>query len=561
MSDESEHPRAEGGPPGTLTSLIEEVVRDSHAGGDPTGDPMRPGEVIGRYELVREIGRGGFGVVWEARDRELGRAVAFKFLRVRAEAVREKRLLAEAEVAARLSHPNIVTVLDVGRCAHGAYLVQEYLPGQTLAARLEEARLPLRESLRIAVKVARGLAHAHAHGVVHRDLTPHNVFLCEDGQVKILDLGMASALGRRKLEGGSPDYMAPEQARSAPEDERTDVFALGVLLYRMLAGASPFPEGRAARKRAARGLQVPGSPALGTLVEAMLALDPTDRPRDAGEVEAELRAIEAALPRAPDGQSRARIRPPPRTRWLAIGAVAGLALAGALLLAWHLAARPPVPQAAVLAASTASTTCTWKQVAWHLLNERPPGAVTRGGKLGGQGAATAEGRAAWRQGSDWNELFVPVGDADLDFFAVQADFFLPPVSTWPRGVDLIVFTDPSGPDESDVRHGRGISVYQDPGRGPMFEWGVSHGVNSVLVEYKGSVPREITGGWKKLRIEGSRSRCWMRVLLDALPLLTSVGECDLQGRHVLLGSSRGNLNPEEALWSNLLVSEGAADCQ
>ena len=506
MTDDSRLPPDEPTQPGTLTALIEDVVRDSHAGAEPRDEPPRPGEVIGRYELVREVGRGGFGVVWEARDRDLGRTVALKLLRVRAEAVPEKRLLSEAEVAARLSHPNIVTVLDVGRSAHGVYLVQEYLAGETLAARIAGGRLSLRESLRIAVEIARGLAHAHAHGVVHRDLKPQNVFLCEDGQVKILDLGMASALGRRKLDGGSPDYMAPEQARAAPEDERTDVFALGVLLYRMLAGASPFPDGRAAGQRVARGLQVKEAPELGSLVEAMLSVDPTHRPRDAGEVLQDLQAIASALPRASESRpSHARVRAPPRTRWLAAGAAAGLALAGAAaapLFTWRWAGRPPPPQAAVFAASTASTTCTWKQVAWHLLNRVPDGAVIRNGKLGGQGAATAEGRTAWVQRSDWNELFVPFGDAEPDFFAVQADFFLPPVSTWTRGVDLVVFTDPAGPDEADVRHGRGISIYQDPGRGPMFEWGVSHGVNSVVVEYKGTLPAAVTGSWRKLRIRG-----------------------------------------------------------
>ncbi len=145
-----------------------------------------------------------------------------------------------ASAAARCSHPNIVTLHDVGRSEHGPYLVLEFLQGVTLARRLEAGPLPVREALRVAVEVARGLAHAHAHGVIHRDLTPGNVFVCHDGRVKVLDLGMAHAFGRPRAAGGTPAYMAPERVAGAPEDERADVFALGVVLYRMLTGTLPF---------------------------------------------------------------------------------------------------------------------------------------------------------------------------------------------------------------------------------------------------------------------------------------------------------------------------------
>ncbi|HET9594048.1 MAG TPA: serine/threonine-protein kinase, partial [Anaeromyxobacteraceae bacterium] len=262
---------------------------------------LHAGAVFGRFELVREVGRGGFGVVWEARDRELGREVAFKAVRLgERPGVREERLLREAEAAARLSHPNIVTLHDVGRSEHGPYLVMELLRGRPLSDRLAEGPMPLREALRDAVEVARGLAHAHAQGVVHRDLTPENVFLCEDGQVKLLDLGMAHAFGRRKLEGGTPAYMAPEQWRGAPEDERTDVFALGAILHRALAGEPPWPDAGgkwAQASRPAPPLDVAEAPALGDLVARMLERDPVDRPRDAGEVLAALEAIREELPR------------------------------------------------------------------------------------------------------------------------------------------------------------------------------------------------------------------------------------------------------------------------
>src|SRR5512133_1239736 len=244
-------PRDEDAPqpvaPGAITALLQQLV-----GSDDTGEgwarALRPGAVVGRFELVRELGRGGFGVVYEARDRALGRPVAFKAVVAGPrEAGRHDRLLQEAEAAARLSHPNIVTLYDVGRSEHGPYLVLELLRGQTLGQRLALGAISAREAVRVAIEVARGLAHAHARGVVHRDLTPGNVFLCEDGQVKVLDLGMAHAFGRRKVAGGTPSYMAPEQWRDAPEDERTDVFALGVMLHRMLSGDLPFRhEGRPA---------------------------------------------------------------------------------------------------------------------------------------------------------------------------------------------------------------------------------------------------------------------------------------------------------------------------
>jgi TolB-like protein len=339
-------PDAKGGsgprPPG-ISSLLEDLVSPDGPGSSDAG-AWRPapaaGTVIGRFEIVREIGRGGFGVVYEALDRELGRSVAFKLLRGSVQpSGREERLLREAEAAARLSHPNIVTLYDMGRCDYGPYLVLELLHGQTLSQRLATGTLPLREALRVAVEVARALSHAHARGIVHRDLSPGNVFLCDDGHVKLLDLGMAQAFGRRKVEGGTPAYMAPEQWRGAPEDERTDVFALGVMLYRMLAGEPPFPddEGRSASgNRPARTLEAPEAPTLSGVVARMLAKDPVGRYRDAGEVAAVLtpilREVEGSGGSAPLGATPRERRP---RSWIAVAAAAAVAVglaAGAWLL-------------------------------------------------------------------------------------------------------------------------------------------------------------------------------------------------------------------------------------
>lgn len=296
--------------PGALSEVLHELQSqpETDAGAWPLA--LRPGAVIGRFELLREIGKGGFGVVYEARDSELGRFVAFKAVRPgpRPE-VRAERLIREAETAARLSHPNIVTLFDVGRALEGPYLVMELLRGGTLAQKLRHELPPLREVLRIAVAIAQGLAHAHANGVIHRDLTPGNVFLCDDGQVKLLDLGLAHAFGHRKIDGGTPTYMAPEQQRGAPEDERTDVYALGVILFQMLSGELPSAGEPVTQPLTAPSLEVPELPALAELVAQMLSLDPVKRPRDAGEALSALSDLQHELDRAHPGPPRPRPAP------------------------------------------------------------------------------------------------------------------------------------------------------------------------------------------------------------------------------------------------------------
>ncbi len=217
MAGETEHSRGGGSGtvrPGALSALLQELAAAppsfTESGDWDAG--LRAGAVLGRFELVRELGRGGFGVVWEAKDCELGRRVAFKAVRAGARRyLREERLLREAEAAAQLSHPNIVTLYDVGRSSGGPYLVLELLEGTTLAERLRDGGgLGPREALHVGAEVARGLAHAHGHGVVHRDLKPENVFLCRDGRVKVLDFGLAHAFGHRIQAGGTSGYMAPE---------------------------------------------------------------------------------------------------------------------------------------------------------------------------------------------------------------------------------------------------------------------------------------------------------------------------------------------------------------
>jgi len=311
---------------------------------------LRPGQRVGRFELLSEIGRGGFGIVYEARDRELGRSVAFKAVRP-GRALRGgggELLLREAEAIARLSHPNLVTLHDVGRCEQGPYLVLELLRGMTLGERLRGGPLPLAEALRVGVEVARGLAHAHAEGVTHRDLKPSNVFLCEEGHVKVLDFGMAHAFGRERTLGGTPAYMAPEQWGDLAEDERTDVFALGVMLYQMLQGEVPLPEGgKSLEAGPAPSLSVSECPALGDLVARMLMRDPAQRPRDASEVLSALVAFRDAMRTAEDTTIRFVLPKPERRRavlplFLAAAILVGGAILAAVLLRSPLSlARPP----------------------------------------------------------------------------------------------------------------------------------------------------------------------------------------------------------------------------
>jgi hypothetical protein len=555
--------------PGTLTSLVNEVFR-----GSPTGDRndwvdgLAPGTALGRYDLIREVGRGGFGVVWEARDRELGRRVALKVIRVRRSGVPEKRLVAEAEVAARLSHPGIVTILDVGRNDRGGWLVQEFLTGRTLNERLEEGALSLRETLRVGMDVARALAHAHANGVVHRDLTARNVFLCEDGQVKLLDLGMAQAFGQRKLEGGTPDYMAPEQARGAPEDERVDVYSLGVLLYRMIAGESPVPAEGIAEGRPAPRLDIPELPGLGELIGHMLAPDPMDRPRDAAVVLAELDALALTLPRTGTGTRPGAVRVRKRwPRWAIAAAALVVPLitagAGALAARRWLAPAPDRLLPLAFGATESSIGCSWGRATWYDLDRLPEGAFTRNGEMGGQGVAEVGGRKAWKVTSDWGQLVVPLGLAARgDPFAIEVEFLMPPLAGWMRGANLHAFTDPVGGNRTgEIAHGVTLAVLEEPGKPPRFEWYEPDGRGGVRNRYLGTLPGPISGKWHTLRIEGSPSKGWYRGLLDGRPLVVARGEYDLSGAHVSLGAGYGYMNPKDVSWSNLRTFAGTPECQ
>jgi hypothetical protein len=207
---------------------------------------------IGRYEIRGELGRGTMGVVYEAEDPALGRRVAVKTIQVPLAASKreredyEKRFLAEARIAARLSHAGIVVVHDVGRDAEHdiLYIALEHLQGRTLAEVAADGPLDWRETLRIVGRLAEAVRYAHAQGVVHRDIKPANIMLVASGEPKIMDFGIAKLeAGQLTSTGqffGTPLYMSPEQALGQPVDGRTDLFSLGSVAYLLLSGRPPF---------------------------------------------------------------------------------------------------------------------------------------------------------------------------------------------------------------------------------------------------------------------------------------------------------------------------------
>jgi Tol biopolymer transport system component len=247
-----------------------------------------------RYRILGLIGAGGMGVVYRAEDTQLGRTVALKFLppTLTPDPYAKLRFVDEARAASALDHPNLCTVYEIGRTAEGQlYIAMPCYEGETLQRRLERGPLPVWQSFGIALQVARGLASAHRHGIVHRDVKPANLMITSDGVVKVLDFGIAKlphqAAFRPSL--GTPAYMSPEQARGGDVDMRSDVWSLGVVLYEMLTGRRP-PEvdepGAVAadleRMRTARGGRLKLPPGTVAVLARMLARDAAARYADAG---------------------------------------------------------------------------------------------------------------------------------------------------------------------------------------------------------------------------------------------------------------------------------------
>jgi len=311
------------------------------------GPPMAAGEVLGPYKIEKKLAEGGMGEVYQAFDNRLERFVAIKVLpaRLSRDASALLRFERETKALAALSHPNTLTIFDVGRTDGTAFAVTELLTGATLRQRLHRGKLPVSTAVEVAAQVARGLAVAHAEGIVHRDLKPENLFLTSGGPVKILDFGIATFTAPRPRPGpgsaplhltaentaiGTARYMSPEQARGEGCDHRSDIFSFGAVLYEMLAGRPAFPGNtrHAAILAVIETDPVPlgtlcpaANPQLVRLVHRCLDKEPARRFQSASDLAFHLEAL-AEVPAVPQVRRHGLLRT----------AAAGLVLAAALLV-------------------------------------------------------------------------------------------------------------------------------------------------------------------------------------------------------------------------------------
>ena len=266
----------------------------------------------GRYRVLRRLGRGGMADVYLAEDETLGRRVAIKILNERHAADEQfiERFRREAQSAAGLSHPNIVSIYDRGEAEGTYYIAMEYLDGSTLKDLvLERGPLPVDEAVRYAREVLAALRFSHRKGVVHRDIKPHNVMVDDDGRVKVTDFGIARAGASQMTEAGSiigtAQYLSPEQARGGYVDHRSDVYSVGVVLYELLTGTVPYTGDTPVEIAMKHLSSVPEPPsvrrpeiprALDQVVLRALAKDPADRYQTAEEMDAELARVAGGLP-------------------------------------------------------------------------------------------------------------------------------------------------------------------------------------------------------------------------------------------------------------------------
>ncbi|HEX8162348.1 MAG TPA: protein kinase [Pyrinomonadaceae bacterium] len=365
-----------------------------------------PGTMLGRYEIVSQIGAGGMGEVYRALDTKLGRDVAVKVLlrEFSADAERLRRFEQEAQAAGALNHPNVVSIHDVGALDGAPYVVSELLEGETLRARLDLAALPPRKALDYAAQIARGLAAAHAKGIVHRDLKPDNIFVTSDGRVKILDFGLAKLTERfgdaasqsevptrlahtePGVVMGTVGYMSPEQLRGQKVDHRTDIFSFGAVLYEMLAGRRAFGGATPADTISAILKEDPPelstasgavAPALERVVRHCLEKSPEERFQSARDLSFDLEALAGAsdidAPAAPRPWQRARSRRKGR-RALPLAAFAASLVAVALV---------------------AAASAFWA------------------GRRAGRTAPPAYRQLTFRRGTVWNARFAPDGQTAL----------------------------------------------------------------------------------------------------------------------------------------------------
>ncbi|MEW6445030.1 MAG: protein kinase domain-containing protein [Pseudomonadota bacterium] len=313
--------------------------------------------MLGRYILHGELGRGAMSIIFKGRDPHIQRTLAIKTLRpefARQEDYRY-RFLAEARAAGTLTHPSIITIFDVGETDRIPFIAMELLEGPTLETFVKrQGRLTLRTTLKIVIQIADALDYAHRQGVVHQDIKPENIAVTdENAHVKVMDFGIAHLMDGPTVHGGdtriagTPEYMSPEQIRGATIDGRSDLYSLGVLLYWLLAGHTPFRAGvgddvHALLKKillepapAVKPLDPDTPDALLDVVRSLLEKDPARRYQSGGELIEDLRRIDDALREHENILSGRRIIPI-RLRWTAVmGTLVAVTVALGLAVVYH----------------------------------------------------------------------------------------------------------------------------------------------------------------------------------------------------------------------------------
>ena len=319
---------------------------------------------LGRYEIRSKIGEGGMGEVYLARDTQLGRDVAIKVLPSSYSDDKERlhRFEQEACAASALNHPNILSIYDVGTHDGSPYVVSELLQGQTLRQRISGTSLPQRKAIDFALQISHGLAAAHEKGIVHRDLKPDNLFITNDGRVKILDFGLAKLTGAGNTElsqsgiptrrvdtdpgkvMGTVGYMSPEQVKGRAVDHRSDIFSFGTILYEMLSGRRAFHGESAAETMSAILREDPPdlsetnqriSPALERLVNRCLEKNPESRFYSASDLAFALETLSGSAPTSTEtiGKSTRALRWIKRRELVIPWGIAAIAIIVAIALA------------------------------------------------------------------------------------------------------------------------------------------------------------------------------------------------------------------------------------
>ena len=446
--------------------------------------------LVGRYRLDAQVGAGGMSTVYEAFDTVLERAVAIKLLHreIAADSDQLERFRREARAVARLSHPHIVGVIDVGEDEGRPFIVFEYVPGETLKGRIRRlGRLPVDEAVAYAVEVARALGAAHASNIVHRDVKPQNVLIDPDGSAKVTDFGIARSLDEPGLTAdgrvlGTTDYVSPEQALGHPVTGQSDLYSLGVVLFEMLHGDVPFhgeTQVSVAMKHVreqlpdVQALRPEVSTALAAVVDRATDKDLQRRYADAGELIADLEqalTLETARAGHVTGEATAVLRTLPKGRRL-------------------LPLRVRYPTLAVLAALLAVTAAVAAVVYLGLQQtERGTGA--------GQAKPPAGERYVSLGGAEAMDFDPPPGDGDEHGDERNLVLDRDPSTTW----STETYTTADG-SLSDKR-GAGIFVDADPQvvatalevRTPDPGW-------RAEVYVAGSGPPETLGGWTRVRGE------------------------------------------------------------